>query len=90
MANRKPGDGGIGWHSHGAKADAGLPVSARQGFIRVFFYFNGFAVDDGNLKAVPGSHLLADRHDPAPGAKDDADLAAKWLRSGPSGAFKRP
>ena len=53
--NRPGGNGGIGWHSHGyANDDPSL------GFVRIFFYVNGFEPDDGGLKAVPGSHLYRD------------------------------
>ena len=28
------------------------------GYIRIFFYLNGFSLMNGNLKTVPGSHLF--------------------------------
>ncbi len=50
--NRPGGNQGTGWHSHTySDNDPSL------GFIRIFFYVNGFDADDGGLKAVPGSHL---------------------------------
>ena len=53
--NRPGGNGGIGWHSHSYSED-----DDRYGYIRIFFYVNGFEKDDGGLKAVPGSHLYRD------------------------------
>lgn len=46
------------------------------GFIRIFWYINGFAEDDGNLKAIPGSHLL--RSDSA-GGDESAEGAGQIL-----------
>ena len=43
--NRPGGNGGIGWHSHGYSED-----DQRYGYIRIFFYVNGFDSDDGGLK----------------------------------------
>jgi hypothetical protein len=76
MANRKGGDGGIGWHSHGG-SDADSWYDQPRGFIRIFWYVNGFSEGDGNLKAIPGSHLH--RSDPMPGFANDADVEAGWL-----------
>ena len=56
--NRPGGNNGIGWHSHGYADD-----DPNLGFVRIFFYVNGFEPDDGGLKAVPGSHLYRDRKD---------------------------
>ena len=53
--NRPGGNGGAHWHSHQYAED-----DPRYGFVRIFFYVNGFAADDGGLKAVPGSHLYRD------------------------------
>ena len=50
--NRPGGNQGSSWHSHTYSDD-----DPSLGFIRIFFYVNGFDVDDGGLKAVPGSHL---------------------------------
>jgi len=69
--NRHGGNGGIGWHSHGYSDD-----DPRYGFVRIFFYVNGFEVDDGGLKAVPGSHLYRDGR--IHGGTDDA-LREGWL-----------
>ena len=69
--NRPGGNGGIGWHSHAYSED-----DPRYGFVRIFFYVNGFDVDDGGLKAVPGSHLYRDPR--IHGATDDA-LREGWM-----------
>ena len=69
--NRPGGNGGIGWHSHGYADD-----DPSLGFIRIFFYVNGFEPDDGGLKVVPGSHLYRDARIHAP--TDDA-LRKGWL-----------
>ena len=69
--NRHGGNGGIGWHSHGYSDD-----DPRYGFLRIFFYVNGFEVDDGGLKAVPGSHLYRDGR--IHGGTDEA-LREGWL-----------
>ena len=52
MANRHGGDGGIGWHSHGTP-DRDATYEDGRGFIRVFFYINGFELSNGNLKVIP-------------------------------------
>ncbi len=69
--NRHGGNGGIGWHSHSYSDD-----DTRYGFVRIFFYVNGFEADDGGLKAVPGSHLYRDGR--ITGITDE-DLQAGWL-----------
>ena len=69
--NRPGGNGGIGWHSHGYADD-----DPSLGFVRIFFYVNGFEPDDGGLKAVPGSHLYRDAK--IHGRTDDA-LREGWL-----------
>ena len=61
---------GMRWHSH-EYSDA----DPRLGFLRIFFYVNGFEADDGGLKVVPGSHLFRDS---CVTADDDAALAS-WL-----------
>ncbi len=71
--NRPGGNGGIGWHSHGYSDD-----DPRYGFIRIFFYVNGFEVDDGGLKAVPGSHLYRDGR--IHGGTDD--ILRDWMVGG--------
>ena len=69
--NRPGGNRGIGWHSHGYAED-----EPRLGFVRIFFYVNGFEAADGGLKAVPGSHLYRDAkiH-----AASDEVLRAEWM-----------
>ena len=69
--NRPGGNGGIGWHSHGYSED-----DPRYGFVRIFFYVNGFEADDGGLKAVPGSHLY---RDPKIHGATDETLREGWL-----------
>jgi hypothetical protein len=69
--NRKGGDGGASWHSHDY-----AETRPELGFIRIFFYVNGFTPDDGGLKAVPGSHFY---RDPKISAKNDAELRSGWL-----------
>lgn len=69
--NRPGGNNGAVWHSHAYAED-----DPRYGFVRIFFYVNGFAADDGGLKAVPGSHLYRDPKIQA--ATDDA-LREGWL-----------
>lgn len=70
--NRGGGDQGIGWHSHDYAE--GRPD---LGFLRIFFYVNGFTADDGGLKVVPGSHRF---RDPRIRAATDSELAANWLQ----------
>lgn len=69
--NRPGGNGGIGWHSHGYSED-----DPRYGFVRIFFYVNGFEADDGGLKVVPGSHLY---RDPKIHGATDSVLREGWL-----------
>ena len=69
--NRPSGNQGIRWHSHEYAED-----DPRLGFVRIFFYVNGFELNNGNLKAVPGSHLYRDAQI---NAETDADLQANWL-----------
>ncbi len=69
--NRPQGDRGTGWHSHEYADDR-----PELGFLRIFFYVNGFEADDGGLGVVPGSHRYRDA---AIGAASDADLRAGWL-----------
>lgn len=69
--NRPGGNGGIHWHSHGYSED-----DPRFGYIRIFFYVNGFKADDGGLKVVPGSHLY---RDPKIHGSTDAALQEGWL-----------
>lgn len=69
--NRPGGNNGIGWHSHSYSED-----DPHYGYIRIFFYVNGFEADDGGLKAVPGSHLY---RDPKIQAANDEALREGWL-----------
>ena len=69
--NRPGGNRGIGWHSHGYSDD-----DPSLGFVRIFFYVNGFEPDDGGLKAVPGSHLFRDSKIQA---RTDEALREGWL-----------
>ena len=69
--NRPGGNRGIGWHSHGYSDD-----DPSLGFVRIFFYVNGFEPDDGGLKAVPGSHLYRDSKIQA---RTDEALREGWL-----------
>jgi Phytanoyl-CoA dioxygenase (PhyH) len=69
--NRPPGDQGTGWHSHAYAEDR-----PELGFLRIFFYVNGFSPRDGALAVVPGSHLF---RDPGLSAGSDEALQAGWL-----------
>jgi hypothetical protein len=69
--NRPSGNQGARWHSHEYAED-----DPKLGFVRIFFYINGFEPDDGNLKVVPGSHLYRDADIEA---QTDADLRQGWL-----------
>lgn len=70
--NRPAGNQGIRWHSHEYAED-----DPRLGFVRIFFYINGFTANDGNLKVVPGSHLYRDEQI---NAANDAELEAGWMQ----------
>ncbi|MBW3625808.1 MAG: phytanoyl-CoA dioxygenase family protein [Armatimonadetes bacterium] len=69
--NRPPGNHGIGWHSHGYGE-----ASPDLGFVRIFFYVNGFTGEDGALAVVPGSHLF---RDPGIRAASDEELRGGWM-----------
>jgi len=69
--NRESGNGGSAWHSHEYADDDPL-----LGFLRVFFYVNGFQADDGGLKVVRGSHLYRDA---TIRADSDAELMEGWM-----------
>jgi hypothetical protein len=62
---------GLRWHTHEYADD-----DPRLGFLRIFFYVNGFEPDDGGLKAVPGSHLFRDS---VVKAETDRELEQTWL-----------
>jgi len=67
--NRPAGNGGVGWHTHNYARE--MP---ELGFVRIFFYVNGFEPDDGGLKVVPGSHEFRQPID-----ADDDDKLRGWL-----------
>jgi hypothetical protein len=69
--NRLAANPGLRWHTHEYADD-----EPRLGFLRVFFYLNGFAADDGGLKAVPGSHLFRDSQILA---QSDEELQRAWV-----------
>jgi hypothetical protein len=69
--NRAAAHPGMRWHSHEYSDD-----DPTLGFLRIFFYVNGFGSDDGGLKVVPGSHLFRDSR---VSASTDADLERDWL-----------
>ena len=69
--NRAGGDRGVSWHSHDYAEER-----PELGFVRIFFYVNGFHQSDGGLKAVPGSHLF---RDPKLSAHSDDALREGWL-----------
>ena len=69
--NRPGGNQGTRWHSHEYSDD-----DPSLGFVRIFFYVNGFDVDDGGLKAVPGSHLY---RDPKLHFQTDEELQSGWM-----------
>lgn len=68
---RAGGNSGSGWHTHGYSE-----FRPEHGFVRIFFYVNGFAPDDGGLKAVPGSHLY--RRVGIRSSVDDQEMWEKW------------
>ena len=70
--NRKGGNAGSTWHSHEYS-----DVDGRLGFVRIFFYVNGFEAGDANLKVVPGSHHF---RDPKARAESDDELRSKWMK----------
>jgi len=70
--SRHGGFAGQGWHSHAYAND-----QPQLGFIRIFFYINGFEPGDGALKVVPGSHLLRDA---SLRAENDEEFRDGWLR----------
>jgi hypothetical protein len=69
--NRPGGNNGQSWHTHGYGEE-----NPDLGFVRIFFYVNGFEPTDGGLKVVPGSHLFRDRLDRA---ETDESVEAGWL-----------
>ncbi len=69
--NRPGGNGGAHWHSH--EYGAARPD---LGFVRIFFYVNGFVLGDGALKVVRGSHLYRDE---GIRAESDEELRTAWI-----------
>ena len=69
--SRPGGNAGSHWHSH----DYG-ETRPELGFVRIFFYVNGFEVDDGALGVVPGSHLYRDS---TLSASSDEALRTGWM-----------
>ncbi len=70
--NRPGGNGGSKWHTHGYGEE-----NPALGFIRIFFYVNGFEAEDGGLKVLPGSHLLRAR---IANVVTNEELETDWLR----------
>lgn len=69
--SRRSGNAGSNWHSHSYGES-----NPELGFVRIFFYVNGFQIDDANLKVVPGSHLF---RDPGLRADSDEELSQGWM-----------
>lgn len=69
--NRLGGNNGASWHGH-----AYGEQNPDLGFIRIFFYVNGFTADDAGLKVVPGSHLFRDA---GLRAENDDEFLAGWM-----------
>ena len=69
--NRRGGATGNTWHSHEYGED-----NPDLGFIRIFFYVNGFTINDAGLKVVPGSHLYRDK---SIRAQNDEELLNGWM-----------
>ena len=70
--NRAGGNSGSTWHSHEYSDD-----DISLGFVRIFFYINGFEAGEANLKVVPGSHHC---RDPKVRAESDDELRSKWIK----------
>ena len=70
--NRPGGNGGAHWHSH----EYG-ETRPELGFVRIFFYVNGFAPGDGALKVVCGSHLFRDA---SIDFQSDSALREGWIQ----------
>jgi ectoine hydroxylase-related dioxygenase (phytanoyl-CoA dioxygenase family) len=69
--SRAGSDPGQTWHTH-SYADE----QPQLGFVRIFYYVNGFMANDGGLRVVPGSHLF--RHTRLRSATDE-ELNCAWL-----------
>lgn len=57
------------------------------GYIRIFFYANGFEKGDGNLKVSPGSHHY---RDPTVDCRGDEALKSNWLAGKMHPATRKP
>ncbi|MBT5873084.1 MAG: hypothetical protein HOH43_06660 [Candidatus Latescibacteria bacterium] len=80
--SRRGGNAGSNWHSHSyGESNPSL------GFVRIFFYVNGFQIDDANLKVVPGSHLY---RDPGLRADSDEELSKGWMQGKPHPKTGKP
>ncbi len=80
--NRRGGAAANTWHSHEYGED-----NPDLGFIRIFFYVNGFTADDAGLKVVPGSHLYLDK---SIRAQSDEELLSCWMAGKKHPATGRP
>lgn len=69
--NRTGGNPGSPWHSHNYGEE--YPAF---GFLRIFFYVNGFESEDGGLKVILGSHLFRDE---TIRADSDNALGSGWM-----------
>ena len=69
--NRPGGNAGSRWHSHSYGEEC-----PDFGFLRVFFYVNGFTADDGALKVIRGSHHY---RDPQIKADSDEEITSGWM-----------
>ena len=72
--NRPPGTPEMSWHAHSYGEE---DMARGLGFVRIFFYVNGFEAEDGGLKVVPGSHL---HRDCKAGGDNDAALLQGWMQ----------
>lgn len=69
--NRPEGNKGVDWHSHAYSED-----DRNLKFVRIFFYVNGFQINNGGLKVVAGSHHF---RDPDIKARTDQELERGWM-----------
>ena len=69
--NRRSGNDGLRWHSHSYGEE-----NPTLSFVRIFFYVNGFTVNDAGLKVIPGSHLFRDSDIKA---ATDEELLKGWM-----------
>lgn len=73
---RLEGDRGTSWHAHEYGEEN---WDLNLGFVRIFFYVNGFEADDAGLTVVPGSHLFRDK-DAGRGVETDEELRDQWIK----------